>query len=162
MKKGLGFFSFLFGTVLGGLFALFTAKRKGSDLRKDFYQALKNKENLSDLLVQELKSLGEEAKKIAIEVKSSDLVDEYKEMANEKFEDLYKQAQKKMFDMKANFESQWEELRTRFEEGKAELKKDAAAETKTLVSKAKKTAEGAKAKASSAVKKAKSKVEAKK
>lgn len=162
MKKGLGFFGFIFGTALGGILALFTAKRKGADVRKDFYNAVKNKENLSDLLVQELKGLGDEAKKIVTEVKSSELVEEYKEMANEKFESLYKQAQKKMLDMRSSFEDQWEELRTRFEEGKEEVKGEAVAEGKALASKAKKTVSAAKSKAVSTAKKVKAKIEDKK
>ncbi|MFN7160503.1 MAG: hypothetical protein ACK4NC_02735 [Candidatus Gracilibacteria bacterium] len=162
MKKGIGFFSFIFGTVLGGIFALFTAKRKGSEVRKDFYQAIKNKDNLSDLLLQELKGLGDEAKKIATEVRSSELVEEYKEMANEKFEDLYKQAQKKMLEMRTNFEDQWEELRVRFEEGKEEVKAEAMTEGKALAAKANKTVNAAKNKATTAIKKTSAKPQSKK
>lgn len=118
MKKGFGIISFIFGTVLGGIFTVFTAKRKGVDVRKDFYAAVKNKENLSDLLISELKGLASEAKQIASEAKKSDLVDEYKEIATKKFDNLYVQAQKKMSEMKSSFEEQWEDLRLRFEEVK--------------------------------------------
>lgn len=139
MKKGLGLFGFIFGTVFGGIFTLLTAKRKGTEVRKDLYKAMKNKENITELLIKELKGLGDEAKKMASEVRSSELVEEYKEMATEKFDDLYKQAEKKMTEVRAQFDGQWAELRARFEEGKEEAKKQAIIEGKAIASKVSKT-----------------------
>ena len=121
MKKGIGLFGFIFGTVLGGVFALFTAKRKGSDVRKDFVKAIKNKENVLDLLIAELKGIGDETKKVANQIHSSEVVTEYKDMAKEKFDTLYAQAQEKIAHISSTLEELKEDVKTKFEEGKEKV-----------------------------------------
>lgn len=111
MKQGFKLFGFLLGVVSGGLFTLFTANRKGSELRKDISKALKNKESLSAVLLEEIKGLGEEARKVAQEMTQSDIALEYKEMAKDKFDELYTKAKDKMQETMVTFESEWDMLR---------------------------------------------------
>jgi len=118
MKK---LFGFLLGVVSGGLFTLFTAPRKGEEVRKDFIKTMKNKGNVSQLLLEELRGMGSEAKKTAEEINSSKVVGEYKDLAKEKFDKLYKEAKIKMKEAQIVFEEEWENLRTQVEEKELEI-----------------------------------------
>lgn len=92
MKKGL--FGFLAGVSLGGMVGLFSAKRKGSDLRKDLLKKWEEGDAGLDVLKKDLAGAAEELKKGAKEVYDNPKVKDFAAKAKQELSEKSKEAMK--------------------------------------------------------------------
>lgn len=95
MKKGKGFF--LIGTVLGGLFGLLFAQRKGEDLRKELKESYKKEGWQGNLKVakKEGQKIASDVQEVVEEVKQSDKVQELVQKGKKKAGELEKIGKKR-------------------------------------------------------------------
>ena len=95
MKKGKGFF--LVGTVLGGLFGLLFAQRKGEDLRKELKESYKREGWQGNLKVakKEGQKIAGDVQEVVEDVKQSDKVQELVKKGKQKAGELEKIGKKR-------------------------------------------------------------------
>lgn len=164
-KHGKGLFGFLAGITAGGLVALLTANRKGSDVRKDLAKEWSQGKPGTETLKKELKGIALGVKDTFEEVTSSpQFAKASKEMrkrfeeARAKAEVMLKEAEERASEYKDDAMDQADKFRKEVQKKAEKLMNDAKAaimnEEEVIKAKAKKTVKKAKSAATSAAKSA--------
>lgn len=138
------FTGMLIGTVLGGLYSMLFAQKKGAALRKELQDTYTKKGNVFEVFGKELGATGKESVKVMRELFESEGFQQFMEESKKKMDEWVRSAKKKGSQYTQEMQKKFEHLAKMASERAMELKENVEEYGVDVVEKSKRKLQGVK------------------